>query len=191
MLQSLIFWQAFSGIDMNQIPFDSLFYSLLAAVSQLLPSHHLLLKLQEKMCHEDPVVKCGTSPGTKAWIIWVWHVGRATSTLVVLAQSVGTIYLVIRRFTVIEEAWLLLDVWNCYVVISGAIAATISLIIIIFKSEDQWTHPGACAIHDTKFRVGSSFEGLGPEMQMPCCYVVLQLGIPSTRWILGSDTANA
>jgi hypothetical protein len=24
-----------------------------------------------KMCHEDPVVKYGTSLGTKAWIIWV------------------------------------------------------------------------------------------------------------------------
>lgn len=125
-----------------------------------------------KMCHEDPVVKCGMSPGTKAWIIWVWHVGRAASTPAILAQSVGTIYLIIRRFTVIEEAWLLLDVWNCYIVISGAMAATISLIIIIFKSEDQWTYPGACAIHDTKFGVGSRFEGPGLEMQMPCCYIV-------------------
>lgn len=117
-----------------------------------------------KMCYEDPVVKCGTSPGMKAWIIRIWHVGRAASTLAILAQSVGTIYLIIRRFTVIEEAWLLLDVWNCYIVISGAMAATISLIIIIFKSEGQWTYSGACAIHDTKFGAGSRFEGLGPEM---------------------------
>ena len=73
----------------------------------------------------------------EAWIIWVWHVSQAASTLAVLAQSVGTIYLVIRRFTVIEEAWLLLDVWNYYVVISGAMAATISLIIMVFKSKDQ------------------------------------------------------
>jgi hypothetical protein len=67
---------------------------------------------------------------------------------------------------------LLLDVRNRYVVISGAIAATISLIIIIFKSENQWTYPRACAIHDTKFGVGSRFEGLDPEMQMPYCYIV-------------------
>ena len=70
MLQSLIFWQAFSGIDMNQKPFNYQFYSLPAVVFQLLPSHHLseapgyafassLDVRPLKMCHEDLVVNVG------------------------------------------------------------------------------------------------------------------------------------
>lgn len=95
---------------------------------------------QLKLCHDDRVVKRSTS-NTSARIVWTWRLGQLIAPFAILAQSVGTLYLIIIRcFTVLDEAWLFLDVFSRSAAVSGATAAVLSLIIIPFKDENEWIY---------------------------------------------------
>lgn len=129
-----------------------------------------------RCCREDSVVINESVRGAVAWVTWVWRSARVIATLVVLAQSVSTIFLVIRRFTAIEQGWLLIDFWNCVTAVSGSSAAFVSLLIISFSDGRSWIYlPAAVSGSVEDESPDRCNGGLSARLQIVCCYAFSNL----------------